>query len=126
GAAINTARIRPGDTVAVIGCGGVGLNTIQGAALAGATRINAGDLHASKLELARSFGATDVVNAGTEGAVDAVRDMTSGGVTHAFEVIGLKQTAEQAVGMLRIGGQALLIGVQKPRTRLDLDLFEDV
>lgn len=126
GAAINTAGVRPGDTVAVIGCGGVGLNTIQGAALAGASRVIAVDLHAGKLELARRFGATDTVDASADDPVAAVRDLTGGGVTYAFEVIGLKPTAEQAVRMTRVGGTALLIGVQKPQTRLDLDLFEDV
>lgn len=125
GAAINTAQIRPGDIVAVIGCGGVGLNTIQGAALAGASRVIAVDLHPSKLELARRFGATETVNAGDVDAVEAVRELT-GGVTHAFEVIGMQATAEQAVRMLRVGGTALLIGVQKPGNRLDLDLFGDI
>lgn len=126
GAAINTAGIRPGDTVAVIGCGGVGLNTIQGAALAGASRIIAVDLQPKKLELARRFGATDTVNAGDGDPVEMVRDLTRGGVTHSFEVIGIQQTAEQAVRMLRVGGTALLIGVQRPGTQLDLDLFGDL
>ncbi|MFV0434031.1 MAG: Zn-dependent alcohol dehydrogenase [Leucobacter sp.] len=126
GAAINTAQIRPGDTVAVIGCGGVGLNTIQGAALAGASRVIAVDLQQAKLELAKRFGATDVVNAGDGDAVQAVRDLTGGGATHAFEVIGMQATAEQAVRMLRVGGTALLIGVQKPGNKLDLDLFGDI
>lgn len=127
GAAVNTAGIRPGDTVAVIGCGGVGLNTIQGAALTGASRVIAVDLQPAKLDLARRFGATDIVNAGEADAVEAVRDLTGGGVTHAFEVIGMQPTAEQAVRMLRIGGTALLIGVQKPGNTLgNLDLFGDI
>ena len=112
--------------VAVIGCGGVGLNTIQGAALAGASRIIGVDLHPAKLALARSFGATDVVDASGTNAVEAVRELTGGGVTHAFEVIGLKTTAEQAVRMLAVGGGAFLIGVQKPGTVLDVDLFSDL
>lgn len=126
GAAINTAGVRPGDTVAVIGCGGVGLNTIQGARLAGASRIVAVDLQPSKLELAKQFGATDTVNPADGDPVAAVTELTGGGVTHAFEVIGLKSTAEQAVRMLAVGGTALLIGVQKPATKLDLDLFEEL
>lgn len=126
GAAINTAQIGPGDTAAVIGCGGVGLNTIQGAALAGASRIIAVDRQPAKLELARSFGATDTVNAGDGDPVEAVRELTSGGVTHAFEAIGMQATAEQAVRMLGVGGTALLIGVQKAGTRLDLDTFGDI
>lgn len=126
GAAINTAGVRPGDTVAVIGCGGVGLNTIQGARIAGASRVIAVDLQQSKLELARSFGATDVVNPGDGDPVEAVTKLTGGGVNYSFEVIGLKQTAEQAVHMLAVGGTALLIGVQRADTKLDLDLFGDL
>lgn len=126
GAAINTAGIRPGDTVAVIGCGGVGLNTIQGALLAGASRVIAVDLQPGKLELAKKFGATDVVDAGQCDAVEAVKELTGGGVDFSFEVIGLQPTAEQAVRMLSVGGTALLIGVQKPGSRLDLDLFGEI
>ena len=92
GAAINSARIRPGDTVAVIGCGGVGLNVIQGAALAGARRIIAIDLQPGKLELAKVFGATDASSQAEGDSVQAVKDLSGGGVTCAFEVIGLKQT----------------------------------
>lgn len=125
GAAINSAHVRPGDTVAVIGCGGVGLNVVQGAALAGARRIIAIDLQQHKLDMARDFGATDVVNPTEGDPVAAVMELT-GGVTHAFEVIGLKQTAEQAVAMLEKGGTAYLIGVQRPGTTLELLLFEDL
>lgn len=126
GAALNTARLRPGDEVAVIGCGGVGLNTIQGAALAGASRVIAVDLHPAKLELARAFGATDIVNASESDPVEAVRELTGGGVSHAFEVIGLLSTAQQAVQMLQVGGSAMLIGVQKQGSVLDLDLFGEI
>ncbi|GAA1145613.1 Zn-dependent alcohol dehydrogenase [Nesterenkonia lutea] len=126
GAAINTAGVRPGDTVAVIGCGGVGLNTIQGARLAGASRVIAVDLQPAKLELARKFGATDVVNSGESDPVQAVNELTGGGVDYSFEVVGLKPTAEQAVRMLSVGGTALFIGVQRPDTKLDLDVFTDV
>lgn len=126
GAAINTAGIRPGDTVAVLGCGGVGLNTIQGAAIAGASRVIAVDLQPAKLELAKKFGATDVVNAGEADPVEAVKELTGGGVDFSFEVIGMQSTAEQAVRMLTVGGSALLIGVQKPGNRLDLDLFGEI
>jgi S-(hydroxymethyl)glutathione dehydrogenase / alcohol dehydrogenase len=126
GAAVNTAGIRPGDTVAVIGCGGVGLNTIQGAVLAGASRVIAVDVQAGKLELAKRFGATDLVDAGNGDAVEAVKELTRGGVDFSFEVIGLQSTAEQAVRMLSVGGTALLIGVQKPGNRLDVDLFGEI
>lgn len=111
GAVIHTARVEPGTTVAVIGCGGVGLSAINGAAIAGAARIIAVDMVPSKLELARKFGATDVVNAKDADPVDAVRELTGGGVHYSFEAIGLKQTAEQSFRMLARGGVATIIGM---------------
>ena len=114
GAVIHTAAVEPGATVAVIGCGGVGLSTINGAALAGASRIIAVDRVASKLELARKFGATDVVDASDGDAVAKVIEMTSGGVHYSFEAIGLKVTAEQAFQMLRVGGTATVVGMIPP------------
>ncbi len=111
GAVIHTAEVRPGETVAVIGCGGIGLNCIQGARLAGAGRIIAVDRIPMKLDLAKLFGATDVVDASSVDPVAAVLEMTSGGVHHAFEAIGLKATAEAAFGMLRVGGTATVVGL---------------
>ena len=125
GAAINTAQIRPGDTVAVIGCGGVGLNVIQGALLAGAHRVIALDTQESKLKLATAFGATDVVNSSTTDPVAAVQELT-GGVTHAFEVVGLKPTTEQAVAMLEMGGTVYLIGVHRPGATIEVTPFGDL
>lgn len=128
GAVINTARVQPGDTVAVIGCGGVGLNAIQGAVLAGARRIIAIDLQPGKLELARKFGATDVINPADGADVAAqVRAITgAAGVDHAFEVIGLKSTAQEAIQILDKGGAAYLIGMQKPGTVLEVDPLGDL
>ena len=111
GAVIHTAGVRPGETVAVIGCGGIGLNCIQGARLAGAGRIIAVDRVPMKLELAKKFGATDVVDASSVDPVQAVVEMTSGGVHYSFEAIGLKATAEAAFGMLRSGGTATVVGL---------------
>jgi S-(hydroxymethyl)glutathione dehydrogenase/alcohol dehydrogenase len=111
GAVIHTAKVEPGATVAVIGCGGVGLSCINGAAIAGAGRIIAIDMVPSKLELARKFGATDVVNAKDKDAVGEVMEMTQGGVHYSFEAIGLKKTTEQAFKMLRRGGTATVIGM---------------
>ena len=114
GAVIHTAKVEPGSTVAVIGCGGVGLSAINGAAIAGAGRIIAVDMVASKLDLARKFGATDVVD-GTEGdPVAQVKQLTGGGVHYSFEAIGLKVTAEQSFNMLRNGGTATIIGMIPP------------
>lgn len=123
GAVFNTAKVRPGETVVVIGCGGIGLSAVNGAALAGASRIIAVDMLDSKLELARTFGATDVINPKNGDPVQQVLELTRGGVHHAFECIGLKQTAEQAFGMLARGGSATVIGMLKPGTRLDIDPY---
>ena len=111
GAAIHTSSVRPGETVAVIGCGGVGLAAINGAAIAGAGRIIAIDMVASKGNLAHQFGATDFIDASQTDAVKEVIEMTKGGVHHSFEAIGLAKTAEQAFGMLRRGGTANVIGM---------------
>jgi S-(hydroxymethyl)glutathione dehydrogenase/alcohol dehydrogenase len=91
----NTARVRPGSRVAVFGCGGVGLNAVQGARLAGATRIVAIDLTEEKLDLARRFGATDVVHAGQEDPAGAIHRLMDG-VDYAFEGAGREQTVQQA------------------------------
>jgi Zn-dependent alcohol dehydrogenase len=113
GAAINTAKVAPGDTVAVVGCGGVGLSALQGARIAGASRIIAVDTTPSKLELAKQLGATDVVNAAEVDAVEAVLALT-GGVDHAFEALGYLPTIDQAIKMTGRGGQTTLIGMVEP------------
>ncbi|HET9444286.1 MAG TPA: Zn-dependent alcohol dehydrogenase, partial [Acidimicrobiales bacterium] len=121
GAAVNTASIRSGDTVAVIGCGGVGLNVIQGARIAGAERIIAVDMVASKLELASRFGATDLVDATSGSPVSKVQSLTEErGVDVAFEVIGLKAPMEQALQMTRRGGETVFVGL--PRLDLTLEI----
>ncbi|MCZ6873716.1 MAG: Zn-dependent alcohol dehydrogenase [bacterium] len=120
GAVINTAAVPPGSTVAVSGCGGVGLSAVQGAAIAGAGRIIAIDTQASKLELAQICGATDLVNASDGDPVRQVRDMTDGGVEYSFEAIGLKSTAEQAFRMLAKGGTATVIGMIPVGTNIEL------
>jgi len=112
GAAINTAKVAPGDTVAVFGCGGVGLNVIQGAALCGASRIIGVDLMPSKLAMAKQFGATDVVNAKEVDGPTGVREITGGlGVDWAFEVIGVPEVITQAFMSLKRGGKVVVVGV---------------
>jgi S-(hydroxymethyl)glutathione dehydrogenase/alcohol dehydrogenase len=123
GAVIQTSQVRPGETVAVLGCGGVGLAAINGAAIAGAGRIIAVDVVGSKLNLAKHFGATDVVNAKDGDPVAQVMELTKGGVHHSFEAIGLKQTAEQAFRMLARGGTANVIGMIPLGTKIELDGF---
>ena len=120
GAVTHTANVRPGDVVAVIGCGGVGLAAINGALIAGAGRIIAIDRQAEKLEMARTFGATDVIEADADTA-RKVRELTGGGVHHAFEAIGLKSTAEDAFKMLRRGGAATIIGMIPPGVKVELN-----
>ena len=121
GAALNTAAVRPGSAVAVIGCGGVGLNAVQGAVLAGALRVIAIDAVETKLTLAREFGATDVIDASSGDVVERIRDLTNGGVDYSFEAIGKKETAEQAFDMLRPGGTATVIGMIPQGTKIELD-----
>jgi S-(hydroxymethyl)glutathione dehydrogenase/alcohol dehydrogenase len=113
GAAVNTARLRPGATVAVFGCGGVGLNVIQGAVLCGAARIIGVDLLPQKLEMARQFGATDTINAReTADVPEAIRGLTGGlGVDYAFEVIGASAVITQAFNSLKRGGTVVVVGV---------------
>ncbi|MDO8295926.1 MAG: Zn-dependent alcohol dehydrogenase [Caulobacter sp.] len=120
GAAIHTSSVRPGETVAVIGCGGVGLAAVNGAAIAGAGRIIAIDMHASKLNLAKHFGATDVIDASQDDPVKAVMELTKGGVDHSFEAIGLKKTTEQAFKMLARGGTCNVIGMIPVGTMIEL------
>jgi S-(hydroxymethyl)glutathione dehydrogenase/alcohol dehydrogenase len=123
GAVTRTARVEPGSTVAVIGAGGVGLNVIQGAALAGAGRIIVVDTRAAALELARQFGATDTVDANDPATGDparAVRKMTGGGVDYAFEVVGLPATIAQAWDCLGPGGRAVVVGLTQPKDNVTL------
>lgn len=121
GAVLNTARVRPGDSVAVVGCGGVGLNVIQGAAIAGAEPIVALDVVDEKLDLARELGATHGVNARWDNAAGAVRDLSAGGVDHAFEALGRPETIALTLELTGRGGQAVLIGMAPPDARVPLD-----
>lgn len=125
GAVINTAKARPGDTIAVLGIGGVGLNVLSGARLAGASRIIAIDTQPAKEELARRFGATDFIDASKTDSVAKVKELTGGrGVDHAFEVIGLSKTSEQVIQMVRKGGGAYMIGVHKPGSTISIDALQ--
>ena len=112
GAVFNCARVRPGSSVAVFGAGGIGLNIIQGAAIAGAEKIIAVDILPNKLEFARQFGATHTINGSTANAVEQIRALTDGkGVEYAFEAIGLPATMRQAYDSLRKRGMAVVVGV---------------
>ena len=113
GAVFNTAKVQPGSSVAVFGCGGVGLSAIQGARIAGAEKIIAIDTLDAKLQMAKQFGATDTLSA-KEDAVKALKKMTGGGPDYAFECVGSGELAGVAYRAIRRGGLAVVVGVAKP------------
>ena len=121
GAVLNTAKIEPGSTVAVFGAGGVGLAAIQGARIGGARMIIAVDVNEFKLGVAMELGATHIVDASSRDPVEALRDMTGGGVDYTFEAIGLKKAAEQCFDALRPGGTATIIGMIPVGEKVELD-----
>jgi len=115
GAVFNTARVEPGSVVAVFGCGGVGLNVIQGAAIAGAERIVAIDTQEAKLEMAKRFGATDTLAiAPGEDPTRTLKKLTLGGPDYAFECVGVGALVEAAYRAIRRGGKAIVVGVARP------------
>jgi S-(hydroxymethyl)mycothiol dehydrogenase len=125
GAAINTGNVTRGDSVAVIGCGGVGDAAIAGARLAGARTIIAVDIDDRKLELAKQFGATHTVNSRNTDPVEAIREATEGfGADVVIEAIGRPDTYEQAFFARDLAGTVVLVGVPSPDMRLDLPLIE--
>ncbi|MFB1044207.1 Zn-dependent alcohol dehydrogenase [Streptomyces chrestomyceticus] len=124
GAAVNTAKVGPSDTVLVLGCGGVGLNAIQGARLAGARKIIAADISDDKLKQARVFGATDLINNGRENVADRVYQLTDGrGVEIAIEAVGLPHTIESAYEVLARGGTAVVAGQVADGMKISIDPF---
>jgi S-(hydroxymethyl)glutathione dehydrogenase / alcohol dehydrogenase len=121
GAAVNTARVFPGESVAVIGCGGVGISIIQGCAAQAADPLIAVDTHADKLAAAARLGATHTVDASAREPVAAVRDICPDGVDYAFEAIGLQSTIEHALSMLGNGGATVLVGMPPDGVSVKLD-----
>ena len=117
GAVLNAAGVRPGESVAVIGCGGVGVSAIVGADLAHAYPIVAVDIADEKLEYAKSLGATHTVNASREDAVARVRELTGGGPDHSFECVGNPRTLEQLVEIVKPGAHGYVVGAAAPGTR---------
>jgi S-(hydroxymethyl)glutathione dehydrogenase/alcohol dehydrogenase len=120
GAVFITARVAPGESVAVIGCGGVGLSTVQGARISGALQIIAVDPSPERREFAVRMGATDTVDPSEGKQVDAVISLSGGGVDHAFEAVGSPQTVSEAFSMIRPGGAATVIGALIGKT-IELD-----
>jgi S-(hydroxymethyl)mycothiol dehydrogenase len=125
GAALNTGSVGRGDTVAVIGCGGVGDAAIAGARLAGAARIIAIDTDAKKLDWARGFGATDTIDASATDPVEEARELTSGhGPDVVIDAVGRPETYRQAFYMRDLAGTVVLVGVPNPEMKLELPLLD--
>ncbi len=125
GAAINTGHVGRGDTVAVIGCGGVGNGAIAGALLAGAATIIAVDVDGRKLEWAKDFGATHTVNSAETDPVEAIRELTGGfGADIVIDAVGRPETYEQAFYSRDLAGTVVLVGVPTPEMRIDLPLLD--
>lgn len=120
GAVVNTGKVEPGSTTAIIGLGGVGLASLLGARLAGASRIVAVDLDDGKLALARELGATDCFNAGSADCADQIREATQGGVNYAFELAGVVPALELAYKITRRGGTTVTAGLPHPDKRFSL------
>jgi len=126
GSVLNTANVSAGDTVVIFGAGGVGLNAVSGARIAGASSIVVIDIQEKRLEEARRFGATDVVDSTKTKPVEAVRDLLPEGPDHVFDFVGQKSVAEQGLAMLGVGGGLYLVGVDKPEVTLDLNIFDAI
>jgi S-(hydroxymethyl)glutathione dehydrogenase/alcohol dehydrogenase len=124
GAVFNACNLTPGETVAVVGCGGVGLATINAAKIAGAGRIIAADPMPEKRELAIKLGATDVVDALAPDAAAQILELTKGGVDHAIEAVGRSASAQLAVSSLRRGGTATILGMLPLTEKVGLSAME--
>jgi S-(hydroxymethyl)glutathione dehydrogenase/alcohol dehydrogenase len=124
GTIFNACKVTPGETVAVVGCGGVGLATINAAKIAGAGRIIAADPIPEKRELALKLGATDVVDATADGAAAQIIEMTKGGVDHAIEAVGRSASAQLAVSVLRRGGTATILGMMPLTEKVGLGAMD--
>ena len=126
GSVLNTASVSAGDTVVIFGAGGVGLNAISGARIAGASRIVVIDIQARRLDEARRFGATDVIDSTKTQPVEAVRDVLPLGPDHVFDFVGLKSVAEQGLAMLGVGGGLYLVGVARPDVQLGINIVSAI
>jgi len=126
GSVLNTAGVSAGDTVVIFGAGGVGLNAVSGARIAGASRIVVIDIHAERLEESKRFGATDVIDSTQTKPVEGVRELLPGGADHVFDFAGLKAVAEQGLEMLGIGGGLYLVGVARPEVEVSLNIVSAI
>jgi S-(hydroxymethyl)glutathione dehydrogenase / alcohol dehydrogenase len=123
GCVLNTANVAAGDTVVIFGAGGVGLNAVSGARIAGASRIVVIDIQQKRLEAAKRFGATDVIDSSKTQPAEAVHDLLPAGADHVFDFVGLKAVAEEGLAMLGVGGGLYLVGVAKPEVDITVNIF---
>ena len=126
GSVLNTANVSAGESVVIFGAGGVGLNAVSGARIAGASRIVVIDVQQKRLDAAGRFGATDVIDSTKSKPVEAVRDLLPGGADHVFDFVGLKVVAEEGLGMLGVGGGLYLVGVSKPEVGISVNIFDAI
>jgi S-(hydroxymethyl)glutathione dehydrogenase/alcohol dehydrogenase len=126
GSVLNTANVSAGDSVVIFGAGGVGLNAVSGARIAGASKIVVIDIQPKRLEEARRFGATDVVDSAHTNPVEAVRGLLPAGADHVFDFVGLKAVAEQGLEMLGVGGGLYLVGVARPDVAIGINIVSAI
>jgi S-(hydroxymethyl)glutathione dehydrogenase/alcohol dehydrogenase len=126
GSVLNTANVTAGDTVVIFGAGGVGLNAVSGARIAGASRIVVIDIQVKRLDQAKRFGATDVIDSMKADPVEAVRNLLPGGADHVFDFVGLKEVGEQGLAMLGVGGGLYLVGVATPEVEIGVNIFNAI
>ena len=126
GSVLNTANVTAGETVVIFGAGGVGLNAVSGARIAGASRIVVIDIQSKRLDEAKRFGATDVIDSAKTKPVEAVRDLLPGGADHVFDFVGQKAVAEQGLAMLGVGAGLYLVGVARPDVDIGVNIFDAI
>lgn len=126
GSVLNTANVSAGETVVIFGAGGVGLNAVSGARIAGASRIVVIDIQSKRLDEAKRFGATDVIDSAKTKPVEAVRDLLPGGADHVFDFVGQKAVAEQGLAMLGVGAGLYLVGVARPDVDIGVNVFDAI
>jgi S-(hydroxymethyl)glutathione dehydrogenase / alcohol dehydrogenase len=126
GSVLNTANVSAGDTIVIFGAGGVGLNAVSGAQIAGASRIIVIDIQTKRLDAARRFGATDIIDSTKSEPVEAVRNLLPEGPDHVFDFVGLKSVAEQGLAMLGTGGGLYLVGAAKPDVKISLNILNAI
>jgi S-(hydroxymethyl)glutathione dehydrogenase / alcohol dehydrogenase len=126
GSVLNTANVSAGDSVVIFGAGGVGLNAVSGACIAGASRIVVIDIQQKRLDMAGRFGATDVIDSTKSKPIEAVRDLLPGGADHVFDFVGLKTVAEEGLAMLGVGGGLYLVGVARPEVDISVNIFDAI